>query len=103
MSAQKLERLLNLTALLLDASSPIPAEDIHRQIPGYPEERTAFRRAFERDKEELRSLGVPTQLVIYPGQYHGITKPTYQRDRLQRYLAWYDRYLKPAALGATAR
>jgi len=59
--------------------------------------------ASEQMYQALRSLGRDTQLVIYPGQYHGITKPTYQRDRLQRYLAWYDRYLKPAALGATAR
>jgi dipeptidyl aminopeptidase/acylaminoacyl peptidase len=43
--------------------------------------------------QALRSLGVPTQLVIYPNQYHGITVPSYQIDRLRRYLAWYDRYL----------
>ena len=45
--------------------------------------------------QALRSLGVATQLVIYPGQHHGITKPSYRRDRLERYLAWYDKYLKP--------
>lgn len=45
--------------------------------------------------QALRRLGVPTELVVYPGQSHGITKPTYQKDRLERYLAWYDRYLKP--------
>ena len=27
--------------------------------------------------QALRSLGVPTQLIIYPDQYHGISKPTY--------------------------
>ncbi|MFL5581656.1 MAG: prolyl oligopeptidase family serine peptidase [Gemmatimonadaceae bacterium] len=43
--------------------------------------------------QALRSLGVPTQLVIYPGQFHGITVPSYKVDRLKRYLAWYDRYL----------
>ncbi len=47
--------------------------------------------------QALRSLGVPTELVIYPGQFHGLTVPSYQRDRLTRYLAWYDKYLKPAA------
>jgi dipeptidyl aminopeptidase/acylaminoacyl peptidase/tetratricopeptide (TPR) repeat protein len=46
--------------------------------------------------QALRRLGVPTELVIYPGQHHGIRKPTYVRDRYQRYVAWYDRYLKPA-------
>ncbi len=45
--------------------------------------------------QALRSLGVETQLVIYPGQHHGISKPSYKRDRLERYLAWYDRHLKP--------
>ena len=44
--------------------------------------------------QALRSLGVPTELVIYPGQYHGLTLPMYRKDRLERYLAWYDRYLK---------
>ena len=45
--------------------------------------------------QALRSLGVETQLVIYPGQHHAINKPTYRRDRLERYLAWYDKYLRP--------
>jgi dipeptidyl aminopeptidase/acylaminoacyl peptidase len=44
--------------------------------------------------QALRSLGVPTQLVVYPGQYHLLTRPSYIRDRLERYLAWFDRYLK---------
>ena len=44
--------------------------------------------------QALRSMGVDTQLVIYPGQYHSITTPSYVRDRLERYLAWYGRYLK---------
>jgi dipeptidyl aminopeptidase/acylaminoacyl peptidase len=45
--------------------------------------------------QALRSLGVETQLVVYPGQHHAINKPSYRRDRLERYLAWYDKYLKP--------
>ncbi len=45
--------------------------------------------------QALRSLGVETELVIYPGQHHGINKPSYRRDRLERYLGWYDRHLKP--------
>jgi dipeptidyl aminopeptidase/acylaminoacyl peptidase len=47
--------------------------------------------------QALKSLGVDTQLVIYPGQYHGLDKPSYQRDRLERYVAWFDRYLKGSA------
>jgi dipeptidyl aminopeptidase/acylaminoacyl peptidase len=44
--------------------------------------------------QALRSLNVDTQLVIYPGQFHGITTPSYVRDRLERYLSWFNRYLK---------
>jgi dipeptidyl aminopeptidase/acylaminoacyl peptidase len=44
--------------------------------------------------QALRTLGIPTEMIIYPGQFHGITIPSYQRDRLERYLAWYGKYLK---------
>ena len=47
--------------------------------------------------QALKSLGVETQLVIYPAQYHGLTKPSYLRDRAERYVAWFDRFLKGAA------
>ena len=43
--------------------------------------------------QALRSLGVPTQLVIYPGQHHGLDKPSYLMDRMQRYLDWHGKYL----------
>lgn len=43
--------------------------------------------------QALRSLGVPTQLVIYPGQFHGLGKPRYVEDRLERMIEWYGRYL----------
>ncbi len=46
--------------------------------------------------QALRSLGVDTQLVIYPNENHGITRPSYVRDRYERYLAWYDRYTEEA-------
>jgi dipeptidyl aminopeptidase/acylaminoacyl peptidase len=47
--------------------------------------------------QALRTLGVPTQLIIYPGEFHGFTRPGFIRDRYQRYLAWYDKYLKQPA------
>jgi dipeptidyl aminopeptidase/acylaminoacyl peptidase len=53
--------------------------------------------------QALRSLGVDTQLVIYPGQFHGITVPSYKKDRLERYVAWYDKYLKGGATSTAAR
>jgi dipeptidyl aminopeptidase/acylaminoacyl peptidase len=51
--------------------------------------------------QALRSLGIPTQLIIYPGQNHGIARPSYQKDRMERYLAWYAKYLKPADAAST--
>ena len=47
--------------------------------------------------QALRSLGVPTELVIYPGEYHPVTVPSYLRDRMQRHLDWYGRYLNEPA------
>jgi dipeptidyl aminopeptidase/acylaminoacyl peptidase len=52
--------------------------------------------------QALRSLGRPTELVVYPGQFHGFTRPSYIRDRYERWLAWWDKYLKPAAAPAAA-
>jgi dipeptidyl aminopeptidase/acylaminoacyl peptidase len=52
--------------------------------------------------QALRSLGIDTQLVVYPGQFHGITIPSYKKDRLERYLAWYAKYLKPGGTTTTA-
>ena len=43
--------------------------------------------------QALRRLGRETQLVVYPGQSHGLSLP-YQVDRYERYLAWYDKYVK---------
>lgn len=48
--------------------------------------------------EALRSLGVPTQMVVYPNQHHGLSLPSFNYDRLQRYVAWYDRFLKQPAM-----
>lgn len=44
--------------------------------------------------QALRSQGVDTQLIVYPGQYHGLTRPSFIRDRMRRYLDWYDARLK---------
>lgn len=42
----------------------------------------------------MKRMGRETQLVVYPGQYHSIRKPSYQKDRLERHLAWYEKYVK---------
>jgi dipeptidyl aminopeptidase/acylaminoacyl peptidase len=53
--------------------------------------------------QALRSLGVDTELVIYPEQRHGITTPSYRVDRLQRYLSWYEKFLKPSETSEARR
>lgn len=44
--------------------------------------------------QALKSLGVETQLVIYPNQYHGLDVPSYLRDRFERRKEWFDDHLK---------
>ena len=63
----KLERLLNLTTALLDADRPLSAQNLREQIGGYSDDDTAFRRAFERDKDDLRSMGLPLGVEPIPG------------------------------------
>jgi dipeptidyl aminopeptidase/acylaminoacyl peptidase len=52
--------------------------------------------------QALRSLGVDSRLVIYPGQFHAITTPSYRKDRLERYLEWYGKYLRAAVSTTSA-
>jgi dipeptidyl aminopeptidase/acylaminoacyl peptidase len=43
--------------------------------------------------QALRTLGVPAQLVVYPGEHHVLTRPSFLVDRSQRYLDWMEKYL----------
>lgn len=63
----KLERLLNLTAALLHADRALTADDLRERVGGYPDAKASFRRAFERDKDDLRSMGMPLQVETVPG------------------------------------
>ena len=42
----------------------------------------------------LKRRGIETQLVVYPGEHHGIRRPSFQRDRLERFIGWFDKYVK---------
>ncbi len=42
----------------------------------------------------LKRLGRTTELIVYPGEHHGIATPLFIRDRWQRYLDWFDRHVK---------
>jgi dipeptidyl aminopeptidase/acylaminoacyl peptidase len=44
--------------------------------------------------QSLRRLGVPTLLVVYPGEFHEFTRPSFIKDRYERYLYWYGHYVK---------
>lgn len=60
----KLDRLLNLTAALIETDVALSAEEIRQKVPGYPDSETAFHRSFERDKDDLRELGIPIDTVM---------------------------------------
>lgn len=53
--------------------------------------------------QALKSVGTPTELIVYPGQFHGFTQPSFVKDRYQRWFDWYDKYVKgtPTAAAAT--
>jgi predicted DNA-binding transcriptional regulator YafY len=57
----RLERLLNLVAALIDTDRPLTRSEIRERIEGYSDDPEAFRRNFERDKELLRDMGMPLQ------------------------------------------
>jgi proteasome accessory factor B len=61
MSRRKTERLLSLVVCLLSARRFLTAAQIREAVPGYPESNDTFKRMFERDKDELRELGIPLQ------------------------------------------
>jgi proteasome accessory factor B len=58
----RLERLTNLVATLLDTRRPMTLEEIVEIVPGYPDDKLSYRRQFERDKETLRGIGIPVRL-----------------------------------------
>jgi proteasome accessory factor B len=61
MSRRKTERLLSLVVCLLSANRYLTAAQIREAVPGYPDSFDAFKRMFERDKDELRELGIPLE------------------------------------------
>lgn len=66
---ERTERLLNLVFCLLSTSRPVSRATIRDIIPGYGDapSTVAFERMFERDKDELRSMGIPIETVLDSG------------------------------------
>ncbi len=95
-SVDKAERLLNLIGTLLATERPLTAEELRARVPGYPEAKMSFRRAFERDKDDLREMGVP--LALEP--LEGVDPPIegYRIDRSRYYLT--DPGFEPDELAA---
>ncbi|MGH3441798.1 MAG: helix-turn-helix transcriptional regulator [Nitriliruptorales bacterium] len=62
--SEKAERLVNLTVALLEARRPMTLTEIRAKLPGYgQDDPETARRMFERDKEDLRRLGIPVRTV----------------------------------------
>jgi proteasome accessory factor B len=81
---ERLERLVNLVAALLDARQPLSREELRIRVGGYSEDNESFRRNFERDKELLRQMGMP--VVLEPldvNQPEGLGGYRIPRDRYQ--------------------
>src|ERR1700722_19789681 len=64
MSRRKTERLLGLVVCLLSTRRYLTADQIRQAVPGYQEQDDLFKRMFERDKEDLRDLGVPLETGV---------------------------------------
>ena len=78
MSRRKTERLLNLVICLLATRRPLSAEQIRHAVPGYDRDGDeAFQRMFERDKNELREIGIPIQVHRDPWE----EEPGYRIER----------------------
>jgi dipeptidyl aminopeptidase/acylaminoacyl peptidase len=41
----------------------------------------------------LKTRGVPTHLIVYPGENHGLTVPSYLVHRMRSNIEWFDRWL----------
>ena len=66
MAIGRTERLLNLVICLLGAERPVSRASLRQSIPGYSDATSdeAFERMFERDKDELRHMGIPVDTVV---------------------------------------
>jgi len=80
-SKRKTERLLGLVVCLLSTRRYLTAGQIRDAVPGYPESEDVFKRMFERDKEDLRDLGVPLET----GLNHPFDEEAGYRIRQQAY------------------
>lgn len=80
----RVERLTNLVALLLETSQPLTLVEIAGELNSqYPEKDATRRAAFERDKAALRAIGVPIEAVVLTGHQAGVSAYWVDRDRYE--------------------
>lgn len=77
---------MNLLVMLLETRKPVTVEAIQGTVPGYSADHEAFKRMFERDKSQLREMGIPLELVqvdvLEGGSGYWIPKGRYYLDDL---------------------
>ncbi|MCB0986918.1 MAG: WYL domain-containing protein [Microthrixaceae bacterium] len=66
MSARRLERLVSLMNVLQDTTRALSAAELRDRVAGYPDNNDSFHRQFERDKDELREMGIPLVVEAVP-------------------------------------
>lgn len=92
---RRIERLINLIAALLDSPTPMTGDQIRARIQGYDQgSADAFRRAFERDKADLKAIGIPLEVH----EPLGAGAPGYIIPKKKYYLPQLD--LEPDELAA---
>jgi predicted DNA-binding transcriptional regulator YafY len=80
----RVERLTNLVALLLETTKPLTLVEIAGELDGqYPDKEATQRAAFERDKAALRAIGVPIDTVVLTGHQAGASAYRIDRDRYE--------------------
>jgi len=47
--------------------------------------------------QALRAVGTPSELIVYPGQFHGFTRPSFIKERYEAWFGWYDKWVRGIA------
>lgn len=92
----KLQRWLDLIAYLVGRRMPVVVEELMERVPAYaekwksedPKKMATARRTFERDKDELRKLGIPIRTVSYAINFGTEQVEGYRIDRKDFYLPY---------------
>ena len=89
MTSTKTQRLLDIVAYLVARRFPVSVDELMGAVPAYAgrwrEGDDSARRSFERDKDDLRTLGIPLETVEY--SVEGVTEPGYRITRRDFYSA----------------